>query len=199
MTLDPDYAQHAADLIDALDSPTPAQARAITDRFNEADLIAAMLAGHGVGGGGGGSSPWQEHTVILSGADVISLASGTVELVPAPGAGKAIVPLQLLFHVLPGETGFDSYTRAPAIIGSAGWSTSGTGIVIPTDAGSETLAGSNIPVSSNQASIVDMEATYAAPADVENQPLLFGPAGVSPSVGDGTVKVTTIFYLWTVA
>lgn len=50
MTNVPDFAQQAADALDALgDSPTPDEARRVTDRFEDTDLLAALAAR---GGGG---------------------------------------------------------------------------------------------------------------------------------------------------
>lgn len=52
----PDWAQLASDAIDNLgDSPTPAEARAMTDRFEDTDILAALVS-KGGGGGGGGST-----------------------------------------------------------------------------------------------------------------------------------------------
>lgn len=55
MTNFPDFAQQAADAIDALgDSPTPDEARRVTDRYEDTDLLAALVAR---GGGAGGTAP----------------------------------------------------------------------------------------------------------------------------------------------
>jgi hypothetical protein len=53
----PDWAQQAADRLDALgDSPTPAEVRVVTDRFEDTDLMAAIHSIAKAGGGGGGGS-----------------------------------------------------------------------------------------------------------------------------------------------
>lgn len=64
----PDWAQEAADALDALgDSPTPAEARAVTDRFEDTDLMAAIVSR---GGGGGGLPDPITDPVTIDSSDV---------------------------------------------------------------------------------------------------------------------------------
>lgn len=81
------WAQDAADALDALgDSPTADQARVVTDRFPNVDVLAALASR---GGGGGGA--YQTATVTLTNAQILALPTTPIQVVAAPGVGNLLV------------------------------------------------------------------------------------------------------------
>ena len=143
----------------------------------------------GGGGGGGGSSTIAAHTVTLSSAQILALGTTPITIVPAVN-GQIIVPLYVASRL---HFGTVAYTEAGqprlfvgATIGAAGW-----GSIIGGMLNLTATADSALYVGTGQ-----LEADSETLARLTNVPLSVDETGAVTD-GDGTVDVTTLYYLLT--
>ena len=138
---------------------------------------------------GGGSGPTlQVSKVTLTQAQLEALSGTPIDLVPAPGAGKAIVPVSAAAHYKFGTTPYTITGGGSGIaVEYAGGGGEGALQWLIPDAGF-------IDQSADQFATSVMGSDSAVPlTQVENQPLTAFDANVY-TLGDGTVDVT-IFYM----
>lgn len=118
-------------------------------------------------------------TTPLSAADILTLDTIPVELVPAPGAGKMVVPQSYLAQLTAGATAYAGVSL------KVGFNIT----MSPVGIDSSFLTGAVNSVATGPAYEI-----LAPQSDVENKALiLYTDAPTAPPSGDGTLQIT-IFY-----
>lgn len=136
------------------------------------------------GGGGGGQA-----RVEISSAQLLALASAPVELVAAPGSGKAVVPYAVCQEFVAGATPYDDHASSFYLA----WDPTHQKFAVPdvieaqaTDVVNIALCGSASPGVGN------------TPAVMGDAPLIY-TADVDMTGGDGTLVITVLYATITLA
>ena len=135
----------------------------------------------------GGGAPLQTATVTLSSAQIRSLASAPVQLVPAPGPGNTIIVTNLVSTLTFGTVAYiDAGTVSLSLRYGVGPATVGTGCsaLYNVITGSTSQTGVDVPnpvINPNPSPV----------ANVQNMALMLVNTGANDfSAGDGTVTLT---------
>ena len=132
------------------------------------------------GSSGSGSSLLQEFKVTLNATQLLGLATAPIVLIPAPGPGKMIVPIQLVGYINQGSTAFDGMIEV-----AAGNPSAGQGVT-------------PIELSGSQGALVTLGGAYAgfpiSSRFTSNSPVLLrAMTGSAPTVGDGTLSFDIVY------
>lgn len=131
-------------------------------------------------------------TVQIPTASVLTLNTVPIQIVPAPGAGKLIVPTMMIASMVYNSTTYSTNSGGASLIyGTAGAGTS-TGFTV-TQAFLQASTGTNVQVI-NQASA----ATYLPAATDVNVPLTLIAASSDPTTGNSDLYIRVYFMIVTV-
>jgi len=127
--------------------------------------------------------------VVVTSAQIKALVATDVDLVAAPGAGKAIELISVILTMVPAATSPVAYTWANTdhniTVGSA---------TFANDAAAQAL----IEAAARYSAVIRPSATEGALT--ENAALKIGASGTGePATGNGTLKVRVAYRVWNVA
>ena len=144
-----------------------------------------------------GGGVLQSVEVALTAAQIAALAAadpGTpVTLVPAPGAGMAILPISVYIEYVPGSVGFSSSGSVSILVGTGPPDdTDGEGI-FETDG--DSIFGLATPTDGTKIVAMQNNGITVNLSEIENQPLtIIGSSNVWSQDGNGTAKVFVTYY-----
>lgn len=131
-------------------------------------------------------------TVKITTAQMLALNGSPIQIVPAPGAGKVIVPTMMIASLVYGSATYSCNASGASLkYGSAGAGTS-TGFTL-SQAFIQSASGTNVQVV-NQSSA----ATYLPATTDYNVPLTLIAATSDPTTGDSDMYVRVYFRIVTV-
>lgn len=152
--------------------------QAVQDYTKEAGFRGNLKAGHAWGG---------FRTVQIPTANVLTLHSVPVQLVPAPGAGLLIVPTLMIASMVYNSTTYVANAGGASLIyGPAGAGTS-TGFTL-TQGFLQTASGTGLEVVNQSSS-----ANYTPATTDVNQPLTLIAASADPTTGNSDLYVRVYF------
>lgn len=127
----------------------------------------------------------QQRQVTLTPADILALNATPFEIIPAPGAGRIVVPFLLVCHL--------QFNTLPYLAGSAVgiWYKAGATIDTTYDVNQALLTAAADSVEENYAE-PDTVGVQAI-ADMENQPVVLKTRGAAYTTGNSPLTIT-VFY-----
>ncbi len=141
----------------------------------------------------GGASVLHAATVAVSSADLLALFATPKVLVAAPGAGKLLVPISVVYQFTPGATPYD-VSGGGAVQVSVGGNGSGIGGAITNANG--LLTGAVGAVASGAQTAINGGGAWDTDANVRDQPIhLFNVGPGEYTNGDGAMVVTVAYLI----
>lgn len=143
-------------------------------------------------GGGGGSQPVQLASVVLTSAQLLALTETPVQLIAAPGVGKAIICVTVVLNYRAGATPY-TVNGTNLFINADGTASNDFGWMAWAQAGFIDQADSQV------ASTTFLDGNgQVAESGLDNAPI-FAACDSDPTDGDGTLGITILYFVADVA